>query len=136
MRKIAAREDHPMKWEGDAESSNVEDRRGMGGPIAVGGGITGVLALVVYLLTGFNFNGGGGAPEAAPDAAQQTKEVQFVKVVLHYTEEVWGAEFAKHHKRYREPKLDLFTGHVNSACGLADAAVGPFYCPGDDKVYI
>jgi uncharacterized protein len=127
-----------MKWEGDAESSNVEDRRGMGGPIAVGGGITGVLALVLYLITGFNFNGGGGAgvQDAPPDAAQETKEVKFVKVVLHYTEEAWGAEFAKHHKRYREPKLDLFTGHVNSACGLGDAAVGPFYCPSDDKVYI
>ena len=128
-----------MRWEGDAESSNVEDRRGMGGPLLIGGGATGILALIVYLITGFNFGGGdGGGQNAAPppDSPQEHRKVEFVKVVLHYTEEVWGAEFPKHHKRYREPKLDLFSGHVDSACGLADAAVGPFYCPGDDKVYI
>src|SRR5260221_8128788 len=127
-----------MQWEGGEESSNVEDRRGMGGPLMVGGGVTGVLALIVYLLTGFNFNGGGeGVQEAPPpDSPAQQEKVKFVKVVLHYTEEVWGAEFAKHHKRYREPKLELFSGHVKSACGLANSAVGPFYCPGDSEVYI
>jgi predicted metalloprotease len=125
-----------MKWEGDAESSNVEDRRGMGGPLMIGGGATGILAVIVYLLTGFNFGGGGGGPNVEQDIPAQQEKVKFVKVVLHYTEEVWTDEFAKHHKRYREPKLDLFSGHINSACGFADAAVGPFYCPGDDKVYI
>ena len=128
-----------MKWEGDAESSNVEDSRGMGGKLAMGGGGISILAVVVYLLTGVNFNGGGGqgvqqAPTETP-AAQQEK-VKFVKVVLKYTEEVWDAEFPKHRKRYQQPKLDVFSGQVKSACGLADSAVGPFYCPGDNIVYI
>ncbi len=127
-----------MQWEGGEESSNVEDRRGMGGPIAIGGGAASIIGIIVYLLTGFNFGGGGGEgiQHAPPNSAQEQEKVRFVKVVLHYTEEVWGDEFAKRHKRYREPKLDLFNDHVRSACGLADSAVGPFYCPGDDKVYI
>jgi predicted metalloprotease len=126
-----------MQWEGGAESSNVEDRRGMGGPLLVGGGGISILAVVVYLLTGFNLGGGGGQRAVdAPTGPEQEKQVRFVKVVLKYTEEVWGEQFAKHHKRYREPKLEIFSGHVQSACGLADAAVGPFYCPGDQQVYI
>jgi len=123
-----------MQWERGEESSNVEDRRGMGGPLLVGGGGVSILAVIVYLITGFNFGGGGaGVQQAQTDDPEQVK---FVKVVLKYTEEVWGAEFAKHHKRYREPKLELFTGHTQSACGVAESAVGPFYCPGDHEVYI
>ena len=128
-----------MKWEGGEESSNVEDRRGMGGPLAIGGGGIGIIGVIVYLLTGFNFGGGGGgegAQNVPPNAPEQTEKVKFVKVVLHYTEEVWTSEFEKHRKRYREPKLVLFSGQVKSACGLADSAVGPFYCPGDSEVYI
>lgn len=123
-----------MQWEGGEESSNVQDRRGMGGPLLIGGGGLSILAVVVYLITGVNFGGGGGT--APPPGPEQEEQVRFVKVVLKYTEEVWGKEFAKHHKRYEEPKLNIFTGHTNSACGTADSAVGPFYCPGDHDVYI
>ena len=127
-----------MKWEGDAESSNVEDSRGMGGKLALGGGGISILGVIVYLLTGMNFGGGGGqgVQDAPPAGPEQQEQVKFVKVVLKYTEEVWGSEFEKHRKRYKQPKLEIFSGQVKSACGLADSAVGPFYCPGDDQVYI
>lgn len=128
-----------MRWEGGEESSNVEDRRGMGTKLAVGGG-GGLILLILGLIFGVNLGGpgGGGRPVNAPppDSPEEQEKVKFVKVVLRYTEEVWGREFEKHRKRYQEPKLELFSGQVNSACGLADAAVGPFYCPGDRQVYI
>src|SRR5581483_7135698 len=72
---------------------------------------------------------------APPDPAQEPLK-HFVAVVLADTEDVWNAQFRKMGKTYQEPHLVLFNGHVESACGLADAAVGPFYCPGDRKVYL
>lgn len=125
-----------MKWFGGAESSNVSDRRGMGGPLAVGGGGVSILGIILYLVFGGNGGGLGLQQEAPPDGPEQQEKVRFVKVVLKYTEEVWDAEFPKHRKRYQQPKLEIFSGHTNSACGQADSAVGPFYCPGDDQVYI
>lgn len=133
-----------MRWMGRQGSGNVEDRRGMGGPIAVGGGIIGIIALVFNLLTGgnvdpsqINLPGQTNQRAANPQAsAEEDQLAQFVSVVLKETEDVWNAEFAKQGADYPEPKLVLFTGQVQSACGGASAASGPFYCPGDRKLYI
>ena len=132
-----------MLWRGREGSDNVEDRRGMsGGGLAVGGGIGG---LIIYLLYSFL----GGNPANAPDllpgqhAEQGTRYdpnksaaddtlAQFTSVVLHDTEDVWGDLMPN----YKKPKLVLFTDQVQSACGSASSATGPFYCPGDEKVYI
>lgn len=133
-----------MRWMGRQGSGNVEDRRGMGGPIAVGGGIIGIIALVFNLLTGgnvdpsqINLPGQTNQRASSPQAtAEEDQLAQFVSVVLKETEDVWNAEFAKQGADYPEPKLVLFTGQVQSACGGASAASGPFYCPGDRKLYI
>jgi uncharacterized protein len=133
-----------MLWQGRRGSSNVEDRRGVsGGQVAVGGGILGVIALVL------NFLLGGGdvsqLPQQLPgqntpiSAEQQTADDQraeFVKVVLAETEDVWNTVFQQQGKNYVEPVLVLFRDGTQSACGSASSAMGPFYCPGDQKVYI
>ncbi len=132
-----------MQWLGRRESSNVEDRRGMsGGRMAVGGGIGGIIIAIIVLLL-------GGDPEqvmqqvgpARPGSSQVQTEASneaaaFVKVVLADNEDVWHKIFAKMGDTYREPTLVLFSGSTESACGSASAATGPFYCPGDEKVYI
>lgn len=135
-----------MRWMGREGSGNVEDRRGMGGPIAVGGGIIGVIALLVNFLLGGNIDpsqipmpgqsGGSGQPQSTEAKAEQDQLAQFVSVVLKETENVWNEQFAKSGEDYPEPKLVLFTGQVQSACGGATSASGPFYCPGDQKLYI
>lgn len=133
-----------MRWMGRQGSGNVEDRRGMGGPIAVGGGIIGIIALVFNLLTGgnvdpsqINLPGQTNQRASSPQgSAEEEQLAEFVSVVLKETEDVWNAEFAKQGADYPEPKLVLFTGQVQSACGGASAASGPFYCPGDRKLYI
>src|SRR4051812_17815571 len=131
-----------MLWRGREGSGNVEDRRGMsGGGMAVGGGIGG---LIIYLLYSFL----GGNPDNAPvplpgqRTAQEGKRydpqanaaddtlAQFTSVVLRDTEDVWGELL----QNYKKPRLVLFSDAVQSACGSASAAVGPFYCPGDEKV--
>lgn len=131
-----------MRWIGRRGSSNVEDRRGGGtGKMVVGGGIgTIVIGLIVWLL--------GGDPgqmlSVLQDPQSQTVETtaaedsiaQFVSVVLADTEEVWAQIFENSGQTYRQPKLVLFSGQVESACGYATAASGPFYCPGDEKLYI
>jgi predicted metalloprotease len=133
-----------MKWQGRRGSSNVEDRRGMstGGKV-VGGGIgTLVIVLLVYLLGGdpSSIIEQGGAGTASPGPIEATEAenqmAQFVSVVLADTEEVWGKIFAESGATYRKPTLVLFRDQVQSACGYATAASGPFYCPGDEKVYI
>lgn len=135
-----------MRWEGREESYNVEDRRGMPGPgMALGGG-----GMVVMLLLGMAFGVDpgtlihmmGGArsvqQQSAPRRLDPAEEQQarFTKVVLRDTELVWGDLFQRAGKRYPPPVLVLFRGSVDSACGLGQSATGPFYCPGDRKVYI
>ena len=144
-----------MKWEGNRESDNVEDRRGEGGGgggFGIGGrgiGIgTIVLALIGWGVFGINplttigvLSGGGGqqvqqqqGPAKAPPSSD--KQAQFVSVVLADTEDVWGQIFAQSGQRYQPPKLVLFSGAVATACGTGQSAMGPFYCPGDFKVYL
>lgn len=131
-----------MKWEGRRGSGNVEDRRGMsGGKMVAGGGIgTIVILLIVWLLGGdptsiLNQTEGGSTEQAAP-TAEEEQMAQFVSVVLADTEEIWGKIFAESGSTYRQPKLVLFSGQIQSACGYATEASGPFYCPSDEKVYI
>ena len=135
-----------MKWRGSRTSSNVDDRRGIsGGGIAAGGGIT---ALIIYLLYSFLGGGGGEAPPlpdmtsteqrtlTPQEQAADDDRAEFVKVVLAETEDVWNKIFAENGSQYIEPTLVLFRGGVTSACGSASSASGPFYCPGDNKLYI
>jgi len=136
-----------MEWKGRRESENIEDRRMMTtGRVAVGGGI-GILliALVTYLLGGDpqkvlqllqNQQQPGAVENAGPPDPKQEELKSFVGVVLADTEDVWDEQFRKMGKKYEKPILVLFSGQVESACGFADAAVGPFYCPGDHKVYL
>jgi predicted metalloprotease len=127
-----------MQWRGRRESSNVEDRRG-GGGLAIGGG-AGIILVVLGLIFGDNFTNvfnqlpiGSDNTKQAPANDDQTS---FVKVVFADTEDVWAKEFEAMGLQYQNPKLILFSNQTNSACGGASAAVGPFYCPGDQQVYI
>jgi predicted metalloprotease len=135
-----------MRWKGRRESSNVEDRRGMSprGKGMVGGGIGTIAIVLVVLLLGGNPT--DLLQNVQLDNQQQNtnyveterdKELaQFVSVVLAETETVWHQIFKENGSAYREPKLVLYSGQVQSACGIAGSAVGPFYCPGDEKLYI
>ena len=133
-----------MKWEGRQGSGNVEDRRGMGttGKVAIGGGIgTFIIALVVLLLGGDPsgiLNQSSTTTESGQyePTAEEQEMAQFVSVVLKDTETIWGKIFQESGSTYRQPTLVLFSGQVESACGYASASSGPFYCPGDEKVYI
>lgn len=134
-----------MQWKGRRGSSNVEDRRGRKGPGLVGGGIGGiVILLVVTLLGGGNpvdllssLVGSGSDTGATYTETAEEKELsQFVSVVLADTEDVWTDMFKQEGLTYEKPKLVLYTGSVQSACGTAGSSVGPFYCPGDRKLYI
>ena len=134
-----------MRWIGGRESSNVDDRRGVSaGGLAVGGGLLGAIVLVLRLFLGGGSDDGSG-PAQFPDQTQQMtaeekaaddNRAKFVKVVLGYTEDVWKDLFANQGKEYREPTLVLYRNAVQSACGFASAASGPFYCPGDQELYI
>ena len=142
-----------MRTDDGRESSNVEDRRGGGGGggmgrVVGGGGIGVILIALAAMFFGIDprivmsLLGGGGAPPAqvstqkgsAPPA--NDAQARFVSVVLADTEDVWKAIFAQNGKQYREPKLVLFRGQTPTACGTGQSAMGPFYCPGDQKVYI
>ncbi|MEZ5344873.1 MAG: neutral zinc metallopeptidase [Pyrinomonadaceae bacterium] len=137
-----------MRWRDQRQSTNIEDRRRMGGKgIAVGGGGIGLLILVVavYLCGGDPSNLLRQTPTSEiqptqnqPRNGNQTEDQlkSFAGAVLGSTEDVWRDVFRQNDLRYTEPKLVLFTGQVSSACGYADAAMGPFYCPGDKKVYL
>jgi uncharacterized protein len=137
-----------MDWKGRRESENIEDRRMLTPRRAAVGGVGVIfLALITYLLGGDpqallnqiqqqnNPQAGGEERKAALDPAQEELK-HFVAVVLADTEDVWREQFRRMGKTYKEPRLVLFSGRVESACGLADAAVGPFYCPGDQMVYL
>jgi predicted metalloprotease len=136
-----------MRWQGERESDNVEDRRGFGGGrVAIGGGLGTLAVFVIALLLGADPRQllGPQSDPTSPSSTQtsratspEEKELRdFVGVVLAKTEDVWQDIFRKNGKAYREPKLVLFTEQVDSACGAGDAATGPFYCPGDEKIYI
>jgi predicted metalloprotease len=136
-----------MRWQGRRKSDNVEDRRGIGGRgLAVGGGLGGLVIVVLYFLLGGNpsditqslgTDGTGSPAGAGQTLSEKDKEMgDFVSVVLADIEDVWKAQFQQMGQEYREPHLVLFTGQVDSACGYAGASSGPFYCPGDAKVYI
>ncbi|HBC79310.1 MAG TPA: metalloprotease [Bacteroidales bacterium] len=135
-----------MRTEGRRTSDNVEDRRGMssGGRMAIGGGIgTIVIALVVLLLGGdpsqvLNSSVEAPATESGPVNSSPEEEAManFVKIVLAGTEDVWTKIFSESNMTYKQPILVLFRDQVQSACGYASGASGPFYCPGDQKVYI
>ncbi|MFY9554542.1 MAG: neutral zinc metallopeptidase [Blastocatellia bacterium] len=136
-----------MLWKDRRQSENVEDRRGMsrGGGMAIGGGLGGIVILVIALLLGADprellqqapgDESGSGQPSRPINPAESELR-QFVGVVLGDTEDVWNEIFRQSGRQYREPTLVLFTDQVNSGCGLAGTAVGPFYCPNDEKVYI
>src|SRR5688500_18297379 len=126
-------------------SSNVEDRRGMG---MVGGGlgIGGIVVAVIAYFLGFDpgtaiqvgqqVGGGAQQTQQAQKGAPQDEAGQFVSKVLGSTEDVWGRAFQQSGSQYRAPTLVLYEGQVRSACGIGQAAMGPFYCPGDEKLYI
>jgi len=127
-----------MQWAGGRRSGNIEDRRGMGPGMMIGG-LGGLVLLLIALFLGVD-------PRAIIDtttersvnagnpADDQTKD--FIATVLGYTEDTWSDIFERNGRTYREPKLVLFTGAVSSACGFGQAAMGPFYCPSDEKVYL
>lgn len=143
-----------MRWESARRSSNVQDRRGLGGGGFGGGGIIGggglgvlVLVLIISFITGRNplellsqVDQGGPAPaeQQAPTGTPNPDDpqAQFVAAVLGDTEDTWNRIFASRNSRYEEPVLVLFDGSVRSTCGFASAAVGPFYCPADHQVYL
>ena len=134
-----------MEWKGRKTSRNVEDRRGKGGAMVAGGGIGGILIVLLVAFLGGDpgvvldqLGGSGGTTSNQPYEATPEEEelAEFVSVVLADTEEVWTEVFAEEGMEYVEPTLVLYTGSVESACGTAGAAVGPFYCPGDYKLYI
>ena len=152
-----------MRWKGGRRSSNVDDRRGQSAGVGGGSGAgllgfipmlvrskTGRIILVIGVVVFFGGRmmgidllpmllGGGGsvAPGQPRELTVQEKEMgDFVSAVLADTEDTWKAIFSEQGGAYREPTLVLFSGRVNSACGMASAAVGPFYCPGDQQLYI
>ena len=152
-----------MKWDGQRESSQIEDRRGSGGGGRGGGGIrvgggrgVGLGTIAVALVAGwiFGINPGtiigvlGGLEGAAPGATQQApapgatrsapqdENARFVSTVLASTEDIWQETFQASGRDYRKPVPVLYRGSTRSACGTGQAAMGPFYCPGDEKVYL
>ena len=136
-----------MRWRGRRASGNVLDRRGMGRGTVIGGG-GGIIGIVILLIVvfmggdpsalmqgpGSGPGGGGSGVATAPPASDE--QAQFVAVVLADTEDVWHRLFQQQGRQYREPQLVLFSGATQSACGYAQAAVGPFYCPRDGRIYI
>ncbi|HQF41299.1 MAG TPA: neutral zinc metallopeptidase [Ignavibacteriaceae bacterium] len=133
-----------MRWQGRKESSNVEDRRGLSPKGVIGGGIGGIAIILIVMLL-------GGDPSSLlqnldmtdqtttsnyQETVQEKELASFVSVVLAETENIWHKIFSDIGRNYVEPKLVLFSGSVQSACGVAGASTGPFYCPGDQKLYI
>ena len=147
-----------MRWDGNRESDNVEDRRSDSGGGGGGGGMIGgrsigigtvVIALIGWGVFGINplttigmLSGGSSQPQVqqqqgpAQKPPADDKQAKFVSVVLASTEDVWTKIFQQGGAQYRDPKLVLFRGAVPTACGTGQSAMGPFYCPGDQKVYL
>lgn len=137
-----------MRWQGGRQSSNVDDRRGIGGPVAVGGGIIGVIVLVLNFLLGGDGDvsqlplpGGTGTTQgrqlSPQEQAADDERAAFVSTVLAYTEDVWNEQFQRQlGQNYPAPRLVLFRDAVQSGCGNASSQSGPFYCPADQQLYI
>jgi len=138
-----------MKWGGRRQSDNMEDRRGMsgGGKAVLGGGLIGIVVLLLNMFGGETgqtlapileqFQEGQSAPtEQRELTAQEKQQGEFVNALLVDNEDVWTKIFKENGWNYEAPKLVLFSGQVQTACGGASAASGPFYCPGDKKVYM
>ena len=132
-----------MKWSGRRESGNVEDRRGMSaGRMVVGGGLGTIVLIVIATLFGadprqlLNLAPDQQMEGSAPVDPHEEELKHFVSVVLADTEDIWGEIFAKQGSTYQKPWVVLYTGQVESACGFASAASGPFYCPSDQKLYM
>jgi len=144
-----------MRWQDIGQSSNVEDRRGLGGRgIALGGGSLGMvlLAAVIWMCSGGDLRSflenlqtgetGTEVQQPGPSASNSTapgadQNRQFASAIMKSTEDVWGQVLPQQARiRYRAPKLVLYTDQTQSACGYSSSAVGPFYCPGDEKLYL
>ena len=141
-----------MRWEGDRQSDNIEDRRGGGGGggFGIGGGTVGIGTIVVALLGSWFFGVSpstilsllsGGSPaqvqQAPAHPPANDRETQFVRTVLGYTEDTWSQIFRANGATYSPPRLVLYSGRTSTGgCGVGQSAVGPFYCPADRKVYI
>ncbi len=137
-----------MRWENGRESDNVEDRRGMrvGGKGLLGGGIGTIVIALIAMYFGVDpsvvLNQVGTLqpdqqqPAPAPSSPEDDRLKRFTSVVLADTEDTWGQIFRQSGSQYERPRLVLFSGRVESACGFAQAAMGPFYCPGDHKLYL
>jgi predicted metalloprotease len=138
-----------MKWEGRRQSENVEDRRGLGttGKVVAGGGAVGIIFLLIQLFLGGDdgqimqqlenqMNHGGGSQAPTELTAEEKVVGQFISTVLADTEDIWKKLFQEKGMVYKEPKLVLFKDVTRSACGGASGSTGPFYCPGDETVYI
>ena len=139
-----------MDWRSGRRSGNIEDRRGISPGVAVGGGLGTIILVLAALFFGIDpsvilQNDGSSydaspptleRPQRAPASAGDDQLKDFVSVVLADTEDTWRALFRGMNREYRDPTLVLFTGAVQSACGRAGAAVGPFYCPQDHKLYL
>ena len=146
-----------MKWKGRRKSTNVVDSRGKKVANTAGAavllnfvgrrfGMKGILVMIVVVgvlwMTGLvvpsEFLGGTGGSQTVPyqSSAAEQERYDFVTVVLADTEDVWTAEFARHGETYPEPQLEIYRERINTACGMGSAQMGPFYCPGDRKVYI
>lgn len=136
-----------MKWQGRRESGNLEDRRGMsGGKVVAGGGIIGIIILLITMFGGQDaqnlvpvieqLNQQQGTQTERELTPEEIETGKFVDALLTDNEEVWGKIFRENGMTYKEPNLVLFTGQVETACGGATSASGPFYCPGDQKVYM
>jgi predicted metalloprotease len=137
-----------MKWIGRRQSDNVEDRRGMssGGKGIIGGGIIGIIILLLNLFGGENaqmltpvleqFNQQSTQTESRPLTEKELEEQKFIETILADNEDVWTKIFQENNLQFKEPGLVLFSNAVETACGNATSSSGPFYCPGDQKVYM
>ncbi|OJX54799.1 MULTISPECIES: KPN_02809 family neutral zinc metallopeptidase [Flavobacterium] len=138
-----------MKWQGRRQSDNMEDRRGLGstGKVVAGGGLIGIIILLINIFGGESAQNlapileqmqqGQSAPtESRELTAKEKEEGEFVNALLVDNEDVWTEIFKENGWTYKAPKLVLFSGQVSTACGGASSASGPFYCPGDQKVYM
>ena len=136
-----------MRWKGGRRSSNIEDRRGARGSRLMGGGIGTIVVILIAMYFGVDprpllqvveSTGGGSSTGTQPTAEDLANDplADMISVVMADTEDVWNEIFAAQGRRYQEPTLVLFSGQTSSACGLGQAAMGPFYCPADQKAYI